>query len=217
MDQETSHYGLWSLMALHSAIFVIFVFSFTYPRIKREWRSFGAFAGFIIALFGEMYGFPLTIYLLSSWVGGRFRDQNILVQSPSNAWNELLGLEIDMDDDPFDHLSTILIAVAFLLLVWAWKILHAAQTSHTLAATGPYAYIRHPQYLALIVIMLGLLFQWPTLLTLAMFPVLTYMYVRLAYKEESDAAATFGEPYARYAATTPAFIPRFRKTARVHL
>ena len=58
--------------------------------------------------------------------------------------------------------------------------------------------------------MFGFLVQWPTLLTLAMFPVLTYMYVRLARREEREVAAEFGPEYQRYAARTPAFIPRWR-------
>jgi len=86
----------------------------------------------------------------------------------------------------------------------------AVRKLHELATTGPYAYLRHPQYLAFIVVMLGFLLQWPTLLTLLMFPVLVWMYVRLARREERDVRAEFAEAYARYAATTPAFVPQFR-------
>jgi hypothetical protein len=56
--------------------------------------------------------------------------------------------------------------------------------------------------------MLGFLFQWPTLLTLAMFPVLVWMYMRLARREEHEALAAFGDAYARYAAWVPGFVPR---------
>ncbi len=55
--------------------------------------------------------------------------------------------------------------------------------------------------------MLGFLFQWPTILTLAMFPVLVWMYLRLAHQEEQEAMAAFGERYARYASRVPGFIP----------
>ncbi|HBE54077.1 MAG TPA: isoprenylcysteine carboxyl methyltransferase, partial [Cyanobacteria bacterium UBA11369] len=97
----------------------------------------------------------------------------------------------------------------FILLGSAWEVLYKAQRSHTLAISGPYATIRHPQYVAFIAIMLGFLLQWPTILTLLMFPVLVVMYVQLARREERDALAEFGEAYVRYAENTPAFIPRW--------
>ena len=95
----------------------------------------------------------------------------------------------------------------FVLLAASWRVLYEAQRQHTLAITGPYARLRHPQYAGFVVIMLGFLLQWPTLLTLLMFPMLVTMYVRLAHREEREVLAEFGEIYARYAATTPAFFP----------
>lgn len=105
-------------------------------------------------------------------------------------------------------ISGFLAVVGFILLSSAWKVLHAAQYTHLLATTGIYARLRHPQYVAFIVIMLGFLLQWPTLVTLVMFPVLALLYVRLARREEREALADFGDVYARYAAVTPAFFPR---------
>src|SRR5262249_52493944 len=96
----------------------------------------------------------------------------------------------------------------------AWRVLHDAQQRHVLATTGAYAYVRHPQYVGFIVIMLGFLLQWPTLLTVVMFPVLVAMYVRLAKREEAEVAAEFGESYRRYAAVTPAWIPAVRRAPR---
>jgi len=90
----------------------------------------------------------------------------------------------------------------------AWRVLYAAQQQHTLATTGPYAHVRHPQYVGFVLIMFGFLLQWPTLLTLAMFPVLVWMYVHLARQEEREARAQFGEAYAEYARRVPAFVPR---------
>ena len=111
--------------------------------------------------------------------------------------------------------SYVLIFAGFVLLAKSWGILYEAQRRHEIAASGPYAYVRHPQYLAFIMIMLGFLLQWPTLVTLTMFPVLVYMYVRLARREEMDAIAEFGEAYRRYTAETPAFFPRIGRTAKV--
>lgn len=108
-----------------------------------------------------------------------------------------------------------MIGAGFWLLASAWKVLYAAQHEGKLATEGPYARIRHPQYAAFVLIMLGFLVQWPTLLTLAMFPVLVFMYVRLARREEREVARAFGETYRRYAARTPAFVPVLNTRAQV--
>lgn len=206
---EGNAYGLWLLVVINSLVFIIFAFSFTHPRTSRDWRSFGGFAAFILALFTEMYGFPITIYLLSGWLGSRFPQLDILSHNAGHLWHTLFGLEGDPHFDLFHITSYVLIFGGFWLLSAAWPVLLKAQRDHRLATTGPYARIRHPQYVGFVLIMLGFLFQWPTLLTLVMFPVLVWMYVRLARREERAAMAEFGEEYARYVAATPAFIPRF--------
>jgi len=85
-----------------------------------------------------------------------------------------------------------------------------------LATTGPYARIRHPQYVGFFLIMLGFLIQWPTILTLLMFPILTYMYYQLAKNEEREVRKEFGERYTDYAARVPAIIPKRKATLNVY-
>ncbi|MDO8703680.1 MAG: isoprenylcysteine carboxylmethyltransferase family protein [Sulfuricaulis sp.] len=201
-------YGLWSLVILNSLVFIIFAFSFTKPKTKRDWRSFGAFSAFVVALFTEMYGFPLTIYLLSGWLAGRYPGVDWSSHDAGHLLEMLFGWKANPHFGPFHLLSFVFIGGGFWLLAAAWKVLYAAQRTHTLATAGPYAHIRHPQYLGFVLIMLGFLVQWPTILTLAMFPVLVYMYVRLARREEREVGVEFGEAYARYAARVPAFFPR---------
>ncbi len=202
-------YGLWGLVVINSLIFIIFAFSFTRPRSPRDWRSFGAFSAFIIALFTEMYGFPLTIYLLSGWLGSRSPGLDLFSHEAGHLWQTLLGIKGDAHLNPLHLLSNLIIFGGFILLSSAWKVLYEAQRSHMLATTGPYAYMRHPQYGAFVLIMLGFLLQWPTILMLLMFPVLAWMYVRLAREEERQVRADYGEAYVRYAEATPAFFPRF--------
>jgi protein-S-isoprenylcysteine O-methyltransferase Ste14 len=213
MSAQPPAYGLWSLVVINVLVFAIFAFSFTHPRTRRDWRSFGAFTAFLVALFAEMYGFPLTIYLLSGWLQRRDPGLDLLSHDAGHLWETLLGWQGDPHMNPLHLLSNVLIAGGFILLAAAWRVLYAAQQAHQLATGGPYAHVRHPQYVAFILIMLGFLLQWPTVLTLAMFPVLVWMYVRLAHREEREVRGEFGEAYARYAARTPAFIPRLRRTA----
>ena len=208
MIDEAPSYGLWWLVAINVAVFVIFAFSFTHPRSGRDWRSFGAFSAFLVALFTEMYGFPLTIYLLSGWLSSRYPGIDMLSHNNGHLWETLLGWGGDPHLNPLHLLSNLVIAGGFILLASAWNVLYKAQREHRLATTGAYAHVRHPQYVGFVLIMLGFLLQWPTLLTLAMFPILMVMYVRLARREERDALAEFGHEYARYAEGTPAFLPR---------
>ncbi len=219
MSSDSPAYGLWPLVVINVAVFIIFAFSFARPRTSRDWRSFGAFAAFIVALFTEMYGFPLTIYLLSSWLGSRFPGLDLFSHDAGHIWSTLLGWKGDPHFSPFHLLSYLLIGGGFILLSAAWDVLYKAQRDRRLATSGPYASIRHPQYVGFILIMVGFLFQWPTLLTVLMFPILITMYVRLARREELEALADFGSDYADYASTTPAFFPHLlgiHRTAGEH-
>jgi len=190
---DTSYaYGLWFLVILNSAIFIIFAFSFYHPKTKRDWRSFGGFAAFIIALFTEMYGFPLTIYLLSGWLLNHYPKINLYGHDAGHLWETIFGLQGNPHVNILHILSSIFIFGGFILLASAWRVLYAAQRKHELATTGIYAKIRHPQYVAFILIMLGFLLQWPTIITIVMFPILVWLYVRLAKKEEQDALKEFG-------------------------
>ena len=208
MTHEAPAYGLWGLVLINSVIFIMFVFTFFKPKTSRDWRSFGAFSAFLVALFTEMYGFPLTLYFLSGWLQTRYPDVDWLSHDAGHLLEMLFGWKANPHLGPFHLVSNVLIVLGFLLISAAWRVLYEAQREGRLAVTGPYAYVRHPQYVGFVMIMFGFLLQWPTLLTLAMFPVLVWMYVRLARAEERDALAGFGDAYRRYAARVPAFIPR---------
>jgi protein-S-isoprenylcysteine O-methyltransferase Ste14 len=207
----TNAYGLWSLVVLNSAIFIFFAFSFFKPQTKRDWRSFGAFSAFLVALFTEMYGFPLTIYFLSGWLQSRFPGVDWFTHDAGHLLEMLFGWEANPHFGPFHLLSFAFIGGGFILIATAWRILYTAQQQQSLATTGPYSWIRHPQYIGFIMVMFGFLLQWPTILTLAMFPVLVAMYVVLARHEEKDAIAEFGDDYRRYAERVPGFIPRWNR------
>jgi len=208
MSAESSDYGHWTLVIINIVVFASFTLSFTRPTTTRDWRSFGAFTAFLVALFTEMYGFPLTIYLLSGWLGNRFPNLELLSHDTGHLWSTLLNWQGDPHFSPFHLLSYMFIGGGFFLLSAAWNVLYQAQREHQLATIGPYRRLRHPQYVAFVLIMLGFLLQWPTLLTMVMFPVLVVMYVRLARQEEQASLMEFGEAYVDYARITPAFVPR---------
>jgi len=214
---EHSSYGLWALVVLNSAIFIFFAFSFTKPKTKTDWRSFGVFSAFIVALFTEMYGIPLTIYFLSGWLQSNYPEIDWLAHDSGHLLEMMFGWKSNPHFGPFHILSMFFIGGGFWLLASAWRILYAAQQSGTLAMSGPYARVRHPQYVAFILIMFGFLLQWPTILTLAMFPVLVIVYWRLALSEELQAIRDFGQVFTDYRANVPRFIPTLKSTGQPDL
>jgi protein-S-isoprenylcysteine O-methyltransferase Ste14 len=206
--------GLWVLVVINSVIFIAFAASFFHPRGRRDWRAMGIYSGFVVALFTEMYGFPLTIFLLSGWLGSRF-PQLLPTHAGGHLWNDLIGWKGDPHLSPFHLASYAVIIAGFWLIASAWRVLWEAQGSGRLATEGAYRRIRHPQYVGFLLVMAGLLLQWPTLLTLAMFPVLVVAYWRLALSEEREVRKRFGVEWDAYAAVTPRFVPRLARRPRL--
>ena len=209
-------YGLWPLVVVNTALFAVFAASFFHPHTGRDWRAMSAFTAFLVALFTEMYGIPLTVYLLSGWLGSRFPALQA-THSGGHLWNDLIGWSGDPHLSPFHLASYAFIGAGFWLISTAWQKLHDAARTATLATTGPYARVRHPQYDGFLLIMIGFLLQWPTIPTLIMFPILAVVYLRLARAEEREVAARFGADWQTYAGVTPAFIPRRRRASSTHL
>jgi protein-S-isoprenylcysteine O-methyltransferase Ste14 len=208
MHSDAPAYGLWGLVLINSAIFIIFAFSFFKPQTARDWRSFGAFSAFLVALFTEMYGFPLTIYFLSGWLQSRYPGVDWFSHDAGHLLEQLFGWKTNPHFGPFHILSFAFIGAGFVVISAGWKELYEAQKTRSLATAGIYSYVRHPQYVGFILIMFGFLLQWPTLLTLAMFPVLVWMYIHLAHVEEREATAEFGDAYREYARRGAGFFPR---------
>ena len=208
-------YGLWTLAILNAAFFIFFAWSFYKPLNARDWRSFGLFSAFIVALFAEMYGFPLTLFLLSGWLSSQFPQVNWLTHDAGHILEMMFGWRMNPHFGPFHIASFALIGGGFWLLSVAWPVLYRAQRDGRVAREGPYARIRHPQYVGFLLIMTGFLLQWPTLLTLAMYPVLVWVYARLAVAEERDSLTRFGEAYREYMASVPRFVPGRRPTELV--
>ena len=199
-------YGLWFLVVVNSVVLIVFAASFFHPRTKRDWRAMGAFSAFVVALFTEMYGVPLTVYLLSGWLGERFPALQA-THAGGHLWNDLIGWRFDPHLSPFHLASYVFIIGGFWLIATAWKVLWEAQRDGVLAVAGPYEKVRHPQYLGFLLIMVGFLLQWPTIPTLVMFPVLMIVYRRLAISEEREVSQRHGREWIEYSQRTPRFVP----------
>lgn len=190
-------YGNWFLVIISVVLFLFFLKSVFRPRTKTDWQTYQSFSAFIIALFAEMYGFPLTIYLLTSWFGNKFLNINFSHDS-GHILNKILGIAGDPHFNWLHMLSNGLIVGGLILIASAWEILYKAQKKGVLATTGIYKYVRHPQYAGFIIIIIGFLLQWPTLITLIMAPILIIRYFILARQEEREMEKKFGKIYLEY-------------------
>jgi len=198
-------YGFWSLVIVNIGLFAFFILSFLRPVKKREWRSMGATLAFFVALFTEMYGFPLTIYILTGFLGTKYPALNPFSHASGHLWLTFLGGGAAMMTI-IHIISNGLVFIGFMIMWKAWKLIHGAKGE--LVTEGPYSYVRHPQYAGLFIIMIGMLIQWPTIITALMFPVLVYVYYRLSKREEGEMIKMFGGEYKRYIEKTPMFLPR---------
>lgn len=198
-------YGNWFLVLINIFIFLYFLKSAFKPRTKTDWRTYRMFGAFIVALFAEMYGFPLTIYLLTSIFGNRLGLD--FTHDNGHLLNTLFGFKGNPHFSILHIISYGFIIGGFMLLSNAWEILYKAQKKKKLAISGVYKHIRHPQYIAFILIIFGFLVQWPTLITLLMAPILIWRYMWLAKIEEKEMSKQFGAVYVKYQEKTPAYIP----------
>jgi protein-S-isoprenylcysteine O-methyltransferase Ste14 len=205
VNSSISHTGAWGLALIVIVLVSWFFYRYFAPKNWREWAGAGVVQAFIIALYAEMYGFPLTIYLLARFFG---LDSEFVSAS---LWSSLVGVgETGM-------IVSMLIgyAIAFTgigLFVQGWRQVYRARKEDRLVAQGLYAYVRHPQYSGLFIALFGEgVVHWPTLFSVGLFPVIVLVYTWLAYREEKQMIARFGDTYRAYQRHVPMFIPRWNQ------
>lgn len=203
MSGFTSHYGHWALVVIMVVAASWVVYRYLAPKSWREWSGAGMLQAFIIALYAEMYGFPLTIYLLTGFLGIDLP----LTSFSGHLWATLLGY------GPVGAMIEMLLGYALViagltLLVGGWRQVYRASREERLATDGLYGVVRHPQYTGIMLAVLGQIVHWPTILTLLLFPVIIALYAWLARKEEKLMAERFGEQYLAYRRSVPMFFPR---------
>jgi protein-S-isoprenylcysteine O-methyltransferase Ste14 len=198
-------YGLWGTVVFNILIFGIFTYSAFKPTTKKDWRTLGAFAAFMVALFSEMFGFPLTIYFLTSILGNKYPVLDPFTHLNGHLWVAFAGGSTVVYSI-LHPLSNILIFGGLFVITFGWRGIHSANGE--LVTHGIYRFVRHPQYSGFTLMIIGFLIQWPTIITLIMAPILLVMYTKLAKKEEKKMIGLFGESYIEYRRQVPAFIPR---------
>jgi len=199
--EDVNHFNQWGIVLITLTIFGWFIFRFLKPKKKIEWRNAGIFGAFIIALYAEMYGFPLTIYILSSVFGVELPFGHI----SGHLWTSLLGLGetgamVEM------LVGYLIMIIGGLLVITGWEKIYKAKDE--LVTDGIYKYMRHPQYAGIILVTFGMLIHWPTLITLLLFPVLVSAYYGLAKKEEKEMEKKFDGSYLEYKREVPMFLPK---------
>jgi len=203
---EEYWFGNWLVVILSIVLFTIFVIAFLKPFKTRNWGSLGITEAFLVSLFTEMFGIPLTIYFLSSFLGVPLAPDplhgHLLAATLAilGLWSIELGVIVVM------VVSTVMLMVAAFLIIDGWRMVYHG--GGRLVTTGTYGHVRHPQYLGIILGSIAFLIQWATIPTLIMFPILTFAYYRLAKKEEKEMVERFGEEYLQYQRRVPMFLPR---------
>lgn len=202
--------GTWGITIIMVVLVSWFVYRYLAPGNLREWRNLGLIQAFIVALYAEMYGFPLTIYILTA-----FFDFDIpWLHLKGHLWSSLFGWGDSMAMVEMIVGYTIVFA-GISLIITGWKQIYAARNEKRLVTGGLYKYTRHPQYTGIYLAIFGQIIHWPTIPTIALFPFILWAYYHLAKREEKAMLAQFGEAYVKYMKRVPMFFPKKENIVKV--
>jgi protein-S-isoprenylcysteine O-methyltransferase Ste14 len=202
MDENIAHSGVWVMALIMIVVASWFLYKYLAPKSWREWAGAGVIQAFIIALYAEMYGFPLTIYLLARFGGLDRTELN------ANLWSSLMGMgETGMMISMILGYGLLFLGIG--LFFQGWRQVYKAREENKLVTNGLYALSRHPQYTGLFIALFGEgVVHWPTLFSIGLLPVIVFIYYRLSLREEKNVIEKFGDEYLAYQKKVPMFIPR---------
>ena len=202
MNENIAHSGVWGLAVIMIVVASWALYHYLAPKTWREWASAGVVQAFIIALYAEMYGFPLTIYLLARFFGLDRPNLN------ANLWSSLVGMgETGMMISMLLGYGLLIVGIG--IFIQGWRELYRARQQDQLVTTGLYSLVRHPQYTGLFIGLFGEgVVHWPTLFSVALLPVIVLAYSLLARSEEKRVIEQFGDEYRAYQKRVPMFFPR---------
>jgi len=195
----------WDFVVLNIVLFSLFIL---FIRFRRRVTRLPAsiYLAFIVALFTEMYGFPLTMYIITWLFGSTFPGclwYPLAVLTGENLFTSIfLGLILPI--------SNIIILMGILLIIFGWRKIYRAKGK--LVTTGIYRHIRHPQYLGFLLLTLGMNILWITISALLLWHILAILYYRLAKEEDKELEERFGEEYLKYKRVVPMLMPRIHRT-----
>lgn len=207
-------YFNWWLVAAYIALVGIFLYGVLRPRQKSEWKSAGAAQAWVIALYAEMYGLPLTAYLTMGVLGRSREDAENHFNG--HLWPIVFGVDPSIVEYAQFYCTVFgqgLVLLGALLAIFGWRQLHRAVRNNEMVDSGLYRFVRHPQYTGFFMFLLGSVINWPTIATVLTLPILWFVYLRLAKSEEQDAIASFGDRYRKYMSHTGRFLPGIGKVA----
>jgi protein-S-isoprenylcysteine O-methyltransferase Ste14 len=204
-EHAVDHFGQWWAVGLWIVLFAVFLAFIPFYK-KSQRKPASVYLAFVVALALEMFGVPLSMYFLTA-VLGRSIPEGVFWGHTLSTWigeNGMWG-------------AYICFALGTVLIIWGWRDIYKYYWSKDrsearMVTEGIYRYIRHPQYTGFLLLTLGMLFEWATLPLLIMWPILIWLYVRLAKREEADMEAEFGAAYAEYRSRTGMFLPRLGRS-----